>query len=90
MAHKKGGGSSKNGRDSQGQRRGVKKFGGEFVRAGNIIVRQLGTKFHPGKNVGLGKDYTIYSLVDGFVKFERKNRERLKISVYPVEQKASN
>lgn len=90
MAHKKGGGSSKNGRDSQGQRRGVKKFGGEFVRAGNIIVRQLGTKFHPGKNVGLGKDYTIYSLVDGFVKFERKNRERLKISVYPSEQKASN
>lgn len=90
MAHKKGGGSSKNGRDSQGQRRGVKKFGGEFVRAGNIIVRQLGTKFHPGKNVGLGKDYTIYSLIDGIVKFERKNRERLKISVYPLEQKASN
>lgn len=90
MAHKKGGGSSKNGRDSQGQRRGIKKFGGEFVRAGNIIVRQLGTKFHPGKNVGLGKDYTIYSLIDGFVKFERKNRERLKISVYPLEQKASN
>jgi large subunit ribosomal protein L27 len=90
MAHKKGGGSSKNGRDSQGQRRGIKKFGGEFVRAGNIIVRQLGTKFHPGKNVGLGKDYTIYSLVDGVVKFERKNRERLKISVYPLEQKTSN
>ncbi len=86
MAHKKGGGSSKNGRDSQGQRRGVKKFGGEFVKAGNIIVRQLGTKFHPGKNVGLGKDYTIFSLVDGFVKFERKDRERIKISVYPLEQ----
>lgn len=90
MAHKKGGGSSKNGRDSQGQRRGVKKFGGEFVRAGNIIVRQLGTKFHTGKNVGLGKDYTIYSLIDGFVKFERKNRERLRISVYPLEQKISD
>lgn len=83
MAHKKGGGSSKNGRDSAGQRRGVKKFGGEFVRAGNIIVRQLGTKFHPGKNVGLGKDYTIYSLIDGYVKFELKDKKRLKVSVYP-------
>lgn len=85
MAHKKGGGSSKNGRDSAGQRRGVKKFGGEFVKAGNIIVRQLGTKFHPGKNVGLGKDYTIYALIDGIVKFERKDKRRLKVSVYPVE-----
>ncbi len=85
MAHKKGGGSSKNGRDSIGQRRGVKKFGGEFVRAGNIIVRQLGTKFHPGKNVGLGKDYTIFALIDGIVKFERKNKERLKVSVYPIQ-----
>ncbi len=83
MAHKKGGGSSKNGRDSNGQRRGVKKFGGEFVNAGNIIVRQCGTKFHPGKNVGLGKDYTIFSLIDGNVKFERKDKTRLKISVYP-------
>ncbi|MCX7909210.1 MAG: 50S ribosomal protein L27 [Ignavibacteria bacterium] len=86
MAHKKGGGSSKNGRDSAGQRRGVKKFGGEFVKAGNIIVRQLGTKFHPGKNVGLGKDYTIFSLIDGIVKFERKDKSRLKVSVYPVEK----
>ncbi|MGB9771357.1 MAG: 50S ribosomal protein L27 [Candidatus Kapaibacteriota bacterium] len=85
MAHKKGGGSSKNGRDSIGQRRGVKKFGGQFVKAGNIIVRQLGTKFHPGKNVGLGKDYTIYALIDGIVKFERKDKTRLKVSVYPVE-----
>lgn len=83
MAHKKGGGSSKNGRDSAGQRRGVKKFGGEFVKAGNIIVRQLGTKFHPGKNVGLGKDYTIFSLVDGYVKFEKKDKNRLNVSVYP-------
>lgn len=83
MAHKKGGGSSKNGRDSNAQRRGVKKFGGEFVKAGNIIVRQCGTKFHPGNNVGLGTDYTIFSLIDGNVKFEKKDRTRLKISVYP-------
>ncbi|MCX7736408.1 MAG: 50S ribosomal protein L27 [Candidatus Kapabacteria bacterium] len=84
MAHKKGGGSTKNGRDSHGQRRGVKKFGGELVTAGNIIVRQCGTKFHPGKNVGLGKDYTIFSLIDGQVKFERKDKTRLKVSVYPM------
>ena len=83
MAHKKGGGSSKNGRDSNGQRRGVKKFGGEQVLAGNIIVRQLGTKIHPGNNVGLGKDYTIFSLVDGVVKFEKKDKSRLQVSVYP-------
>lgn len=83
MAHKKGGGSSKNGRDSHGQRRGVKKFGGESVIAGNIIIRQCGTKVHPGNNVGLGKDYTIFSLIDGKVQFERKNRERLQVSVYP-------
>ena len=83
MAHKKGGGSTKNGRDSNGQRRGVKKFGGEFVTAGNIIVRQLGTKFHPGNNVGLGKDYTIFSLIDGTVKFERKGKSKMQISVYP-------
>ena len=83
MAHKKGGGSTRNGRDSNGQRRGVKKYGGEFVTAGNIIVRQLGTKFHPGNNVGLGKDYTIFSLIDGIVKFERKGRDKTKISVYP-------
>jgi large subunit ribosomal protein L27 len=83
MAHKKGGGSSKNGRDSNSQRRGVKKFGGEFVTAGNIIVRQLGTKFHVGENVGMGRDFTIFSLIDGNVKFERKDRDTQKISVYP-------
>ena len=84
MAHKKGGGSSKNGRDSQAQRRGVKRFGGEFVKAGNIIVRQCGTKFHAGENVGLGNDYTIYSLIDGQVKFELKDRFRKQVSVYPA------
>lgn len=84
MAHKKGGGSSKNGRDSNGQRRGVKVFGGETVRPGNIIVRQCGTKFHPGNNVGLGTDYTIFSLIDGTVKFEIKDRFRKQVSVYPV------
>jgi len=83
MAHKKGGGSTKNGRDSNAQRLGVKKFGGESVVAGNIIIRQNGTKFHVGNNVGLGKDYTIFSLVDGVVKFERKDKTRLKVSVYP-------
>jgi len=74
MAHKKGQGSSKNGRDSAGQRRGVKYFGGQFVRAGTILVRQLGTKFHPGKGVGVGNDYTLYALVDGHVEFDRKGR----------------
>ncbi len=83
MAHKKGGGSTKNGRDSNAQRLGVKKFGGERVVAGNIIVRQRGTNMHPGKNVGLGKDYTIYSLIDGVVKFERRDKTQLKVSVYP-------
>ena len=81
MAHKKGVGSSRNGRDSAGQRRGVKAFGGEFVTAGSIIVRQCGTKFHPGENVGLAKDFTIYSLIDGFVKFSRKGRDRKVISI---------
>lgn len=84
MAHKKGGGSSKNGRDSNSQRRGVKRFGGEFVKAGNIIVRQCGTKFHPGENVGLGKDYTIFSLIDGNVKFETKGRTKKQVSVLPL------
>ena len=69
MAHKKAGGSTRNGRDSAGQRRGVKRFGGESVRAGNILVRQLGTRFHPGANVGLGRDYTLFALTDGKVKF---------------------
>ncbi|MCU0572730.1 MAG: 50S ribosomal protein L27 [Syntrophobacteraceae bacterium] len=84
MAHKKAGGSSRNGRDSAGQRRGVKRFGGELVKAGNIIVRQLGTKFHPGKNVGMGRDYTIFSLIEGQVAFEYIDKRRQKISVYPV------
>ncbi|MEJ5244555.1 MAG: 50S ribosomal protein L27 [Candidatus Kapaibacteriota bacterium] len=84
MAHKKGGGSSKNGRDSNPQYRGVKVFGGQKVIAGNIIVRQCGTKYHPGKNVGLGKDYTIFSLIDGVVKFESKDKTRKKVSVYPI------
>jgi large subunit ribosomal protein L27 len=83
MAHKKGGGSTKNGRDSNAQRRGVKRFGGEQVLAGNIILRQLGTKVHPGKNVGLAKDYTLFALTDGVVTFERKDKTRLKVSVYP-------
>ena len=83
MAHKKGAGSSRNGRDSNAQRLGVKKFGGEYVIPGNILIRQCGTKWHPGRNVGLGTDFTIYSLIDGVVKFEHKNRTRYKVSVYP-------
>jgi large subunit ribosomal protein L27 len=74
MAHKKGQGSSRNGRDSNAQRRGVKRFGGQQVRAGNILVRQLGNKFHPGKGVGQGNDYTLYAVVDGVVMFDRKGR----------------
>lgn len=86
MAHKKGVGSSRNGRDSNAQRLGIKRFGGESVRAGNILVRQRGTKFHPGNNVGKGSDDTLFALVDGVVSFERKDRDRLKISVYPAAQ----
>jgi large subunit ribosomal protein L27 len=82
MAHKKGQGSTQNNRDSAGRRLGVKKFGGEFVRAGNIIIRQRGTKVHPGNNVGIGKDHTIFALTDGFVKFEVKDKKRKKVSVY--------
>jgi large subunit ribosomal protein L27 len=74
MAHKKGQGSSRNGRDSNAQRRGVKRFGGQFVRAGNILVRQVGTKFHPGRGVGQGNDYTLFALVDGYVQFDRDGR----------------
>ena len=84
MAHKKGQGSTQNNRDSAGRRLGIKKFGGEFVRAGNIIIRQRGTKIHPGNNVGIGKDHTVYSLVDGYVKFERKDKKRKRVSVYPA------
>ncbi|MDD5711880.1 MAG: 50S ribosomal protein L27 [Smithellaceae bacterium] len=82
MAHKKGQGSSRNGRDSNSQRRGVKVFGGEKINAGAIIVRQLGTKIHPGNNVGLGKDYTIFAKIDGVVKYERLDKTRKKVSVY--------
>lgn len=82
MAHKKAAGSSKNGRDSNAQRRGVKKFGGQAVSAGNIIVRQVGTKIHPGNNVGMGKDFTLFAIIDGVVTFERKGRDRKKVSVY--------
>ncbi|XZE53681.1 50S ribosomal protein L27 [Planctomycetaceae bacterium SH139] len=74
MAHKKGQGSSRNGRDSNAQRRGVKRFGGQKVTAGSIIVRQVGTKFHPGRNVGMGNDYTLFALVDGTVRFDREGR----------------
>jgi large subunit ribosomal protein L27 len=88
MAHKKGVGSSRNGRDSNPKYLGVKKYGGERVRAGNIIIRQDGTKWHPGRNVGLGSDYTIYALIDGVVKFEHKDRSRLRVSVYPPESAA--
>jgi large subunit ribosomal protein L27 len=82
MAHKKAGGSSKNGRDSNAQRRGVKCFGGEKVKAGNILVRQLGTRIHPGENVGMGKDFTLFAKIDGRVTFERYGRSRKKVSVY--------
>jgi large subunit ribosomal protein L27 len=84
MAHKKAGGSSRNGRDSQGQRRGVKVFGGERVRAGNILVRQVGTRIHPGKNVGMGRDYTIFAKVDGVVSYDRLDKERKRVSVVPA------
>lgn len=82
MSHKKAAGSSKNGRDSNAQRRGVKKFGGQTVSAGNIIVRQVGTRIHPGNNVGMGRDYTLFAMIDGVVTFERKGRDRKKVSVY--------
>ena len=85
MAHKKAGGSSRNGRDSQGQRRGVKVFGGETVRAGNILVRQLGTRIHPGKNVGMGCDFTLFALIDGTVRYERKDKERKRVVVLPAQ-----
>lgn len=84
MAHKKGVGSSRNGRDSNPKYRGIKKYGGEVVRAGNIILRQCGTRWHPGANVGLGTDYTIYSLIDGTVKFEHKDKRRMRVSVVPA------
>ena len=84
MAHKKGQGSTQNNRDSAGRRLGVKKFGGEFVVAGNIIIRQRGTKVHVGENVGIGSDHTIYALVDGHVEFKHKDKKRNKVSVIPA------
>ena len=85
MAHKKGGGSTKNGRDSNPQYLGVKRFGGEEVLAGNILVRQRGTRFWPGNNVGIGRDDTLFATIDGVVTFERKGRDRKQVSVYPAE-----
>jgi len=83
MAHKKGAGSTRNGRDSNSQRRGVKVYGGEEVRAGNILVRQVGSTIHPGKNVGLGKDFTLFALADGLVTYEWRSNKQRKVSVYP-------
>ena len=85
MAHKKGQGSSRNGRDSNAQRRGVKVFGGQRINAGGIIVRQVGTRIHPGNNVGLGRDYTLYARIDGLVTFERLDKTRKKVSVYEAQ-----
>ena len=85
MAHKKGQGSTRNGRDSNAKRRGIKRFDGQAVRAGSILVRQVGTKIHPGENVGTGKDWTLFSLIDGVVKYERKGRDRKRVSVYPAD-----
>jgi large subunit ribosomal protein L27 len=89
MASKKAAGSTRNGRDSHSKRLGVKRFGGETVRPGTIIVRQRGTKFHLGNNVKMGRDFTIYAVIDGLVKFERLNKERTKVSVYPSESKSA-
>ena len=84
MAHKKAGGSSRNGRDSPGQRLGVKRFAGQLVRAGNILVRQKGTSIHPGENVGMGRDYTLFAKIDGIVRFERKDRNRKQVTILPA------
>ena len=84
MAHKKGGGSSRNGRDSNSQRLGVKRFGGQLVTAGSILVRQRGTRVHPGLNVGIGSDDTLFALADGVVKFERLGKSRQRVSIYPT------
>jgi len=83
MAHKKGQGSSRNGRDSPGQRRGVKLYAGQLARAGNIIIRQLGTRIHPGVNVGMGRDYTLLAKIDGLLRYERVRKDRTRVSVYP-------
>ena len=84
MAHKKGGGSTRNGRDSNSQRLGVKRYGGQLIKGGTIIVRQRGTKIHPGLNVGCGRDHTLFALIDGIVTFERLDKKRKKVSVYPA------
>ena len=84
MAHKKGGGSTRNGRDSRSKRLGVKRYDGQFVRAGNVLVRQRGTRFLPGRNVGVGKDYTLFAKVDGVVRFEYVTKNKKRVSVYPV------
>ena len=84
MAHKKGQGSTRNGRDSNGQRRGVKLFAGQTAKAGNILVRQLGTRIHPGKNVGMGRDYTLFAMVDGIVRYERVGKDRKQVHVFPA------
>ena len=89
MAHKKAGGSSKNGRDSNPKMRGVKRFGGQLVNAGEILVRQVGTKFHAGRNVGLGRDFTLYALIPGIVTFEQFDRKRKQVSVYPASAPAA-
>jgi large subunit ribosomal protein L27 len=84
MAHKKGQGSTRNGRDSQGQRRGVKVFGGQVAKAGNILVRQLGTRIHPGKNVGMGRDFTLFAKIDGVVRYERVGKDRRQVHIFPA------
>jgi large subunit ribosomal protein L27 len=89
MAHKKGQGSTRNGRDSAGQRRGVKLFAGQSARAGNILVRQLGTRIHPGKNVGMGRDYTLFALIDGVVRYDRMGKDRKRVSIVPAGETAA-
>ena len=84
MAHKKGQGSTRNGRDSQGQRRGVKLFAGQMAKAGNILVRQLGTRIHPGKNVGMGRDFTLFAKIDGIVRYERVGKDRRQVHIFPA------
>ena len=89
MAHKKGGGSTRNGRGSNAQFRGVKVYGGETVRAGGILVRQVGTKFHAGENVGIGRDFTLFAKIDGLVKFERHGKSKMRVAVYPADVAAA-
>ncbi len=84
MAHKKGQGSTRNGRDSQGQRRGVKVYAGQFAKAGNILVRQVGTRVHPGKNVGMGRDFTLFAKIDGIVRYERVGKDRRQVHIFPA------